>query len=94
MPDERPLSDADRTPPDDWRRQGQERYLNDAVLTQGVYSPLAGNDHDHCEFCAGKFGGGGELTWGYTTADRYWWIRPRCFEDFRNEFGWRDADED
>jgi hypothetical protein len=26
---------------------------------------------------------------GYTTADNYHWVCPRCFADFRERFRWR-----
>lgn len=82
---------SDRTPaPDDWRRQGQERYLAGAKLFFRQYHPYRTEwDHDHCEFCNRKFlEGQGDLTEGYTTADNYRWICPDCFEDFKREFHW------
>jgi hypothetical protein len=48
-------------------------------------------DHDHCAFCWAKFlvaGAGEGLHEGYVTEDGYHWICGRCFEDFREEFGW------
>lgn len=76
----------------DWRLQGQERYLRGAVLQRTPYSPYRdGWDHDHCEFCGSKFTAEDRvegLREGYSTPDRYRWICPTCFEDFRERFGW------
>src|SRR6266568_4056622 len=42
---------------DDWRLQGQERYLTEIVLRWRTWSsPRADWDHDHCEFCWCHFG--------------------------------------
>ncbi|MGD2082654.1 MAG: hypothetical protein PVF91_06795 [Chromatiales bacterium] len=80
---------------DDWRRQGQERYLKGAALRRSNYAPPGDHwDHDHCAFCWAKLmapGHSGALSEGYVTADRRHWICPRCFEDFREEFQWRIA---
>jgi hypothetical protein len=41
----------------DWRLQGQERYLTGAALGRRRWQPMRpGWDHDHCEFCWTKFG--------------------------------------
>ena len=41
---------------DDWRRQGQERYLHGARLTLKRYQALSAQwEHEHCEFCWHKF---------------------------------------
>ena len=76
----------------DWRLQGQERYLRGAVFQRMPYSPARdGWDHDHCEFCESKFTAEhyvDGLREGYSTPDRYRWICPICFEDFRERFGW------
>jgi hypothetical protein len=70
-----------KLPSDDWRRQGQERYLFEAILVhrpyrQNQYNP--GWDHDHCEFCGAKFSvdlsGPDFQKDGYTTEDDYYWI--------------------
>jgi hypothetical protein len=61
--------------------------------------PPKGCDHDHCEFCWETFespaaiAGGREsdaISEGYATVDddRPGWICDRCFEDFKDEFGW------
>jgi hypothetical protein len=81
-------------PKDDWRRQGQERYLKDATLVHRKYRQNAKNpnwDHDHCAFCQAKFSfldRPDHLKEGYATEDDYHWICPKCFHDFREEFGW------
>ena len=75
---------------DDWRRQGQERYLKNIALSWETYSKNQ-NDHDHCEFCNVKFMVNGDkdtLNEGYTSQDKYRWICKDCFEDFRKEFNW------
>ena len=75
---------------DDWRLQGQERYLTGILLRFQSYTPAGeGNDHDHCEFCTAKFmvaGAHGSLSEGYSTTDRERWIRKPCFHDFVSRF--------
>ena len=77
---------------DDWRLQGQERYLRGVTLHRRAYRrPRPGWDHDRCEFCGAKFAGSGDpagLREGYTTADEYHWVCPQCFGDFSERFGW------
>ncbi len=80
------------TKKDDWRLQGQMRYLKGAPLTlkpRTMHRP--DQDHDHCEFCGAKFmelGTPGTIQDGYTTVDEYRWICRQCFEDFREMFRW------
>ena len=80
---------------DDWRLTNQERYLKGVTLYRRQYEPAnEENDHDHCEFCFAKFMRAGTpdaLHDGYTTEDRYRWICPTCFDDFRDMFGWTVA---
>jgi hypothetical protein len=80
---------------DDWRLRNQERYLKGASLYRLQYEPASEqNDHDHCEFCITKFMRAGTpdvLHEGYATQDRYRWICPTCFDDFREMFGWTAA---
>ncbi len=81
--------------PDDWRRTGQERDLANCVFTWREYrAPNERWDHDHCEFCWEKFMVGPNappdaLAAGYRTEARGQerWVCPKCFEDFREEFG-------
>ncbi len=75
--------------PDDWRLQGQEKYLFGAILSFKKYSDRkTTTDHDHCEFCWAKFSDTipGKLTEGYTTQDDYRWICNECFIDFKDKF--------
>jgi hypothetical protein len=76
--------------PNDWRRQGQEKYLAQVRLISQPYRPYrSGWEHDHCEFCGTKFSlSDGDLHSGYATEDHYHWVCAPCFEDFREEFGW------
>ncbi len=77
--------------PNDWRRQGQERYLRGARLEWTPYrAPSPEWDHDHCEFCGAKFmeqDAPDVLRAGYATPDRYRWICADCARDFAEEFG-------
>jgi hypothetical protein len=79
---------------DDWRLQGQERYLRGRKLRWTLWSPYRpGSDHDHCEFCWSEFGSAVsdhvEFNEGYVTSDdNYHWICPNCFKDFREGFEW------
>jgi hypothetical protein len=78
---------------DDWRLQGQQRYLSGVTLVFKAWRQTrTGWDHDHCEFCGAKFSGRGgvdTLSHGYATEDEYRWICPQCFNDFRGRFRWR-----
>ncbi len=46
--------------------------------------------HAHCEFCWDK-----ALTYEactfYCTEDMYHWICEKCFNDFREKFGWQES---
>jgi len=73
----------------DWRLQGQERYLKSAVLFYKNYADRkTQTDHDHCEFCWAKFSDTipDALRSGYTTIDNYRWICLQCFNDFKEMF--------
>jgi hypothetical protein len=74
----------------DWRLHGQERYLKQADLRWSVYEPPSEEwDHDHCEFCTGKFATlGRDFTEGFSTEDQHW-ICKECYEDFKSQFGWK-----
>ena len=80
---------------DDWRLQGQEKFLAGVALHHRRYRTHPENpdwDHDHCEFCWAKFQVEDRpdvLHEGYCTADEYRWICAGCFEDFRERFAWR-----
>ena len=77
---------------DDWRLQGQERYLKGVVLHARRYTAWSESwEHDHCQFCWAKFMDRdlpNALRIGYSTTDRYRWICARCFEDFAERFEW------
>ena len=75
---------------DDWRLQGQERYLKRAVLTNKRYRKYRDDwDHDHCQFCGKKFSERpDDLNVGYATNDDYHWICEDCFRDFAQLFQW------
>lgn len=75
---------------DDWRLQGQERFLKGATLCWRTYTPYRPEwDHDHCEFCSRKLSARtGDINEGYSTADGYHWICRDCFADFKDLFEW------
>ena len=79
-----------KMPPDDWRRLDQDEYLKGVrVMATNYVMHDPQSDHEHCEFCGAKFSTyEGDLHAGYCTLDRYRWICPTCFEDFKDEFGW------
>lgn len=82
----------------DWRLQGQEKYLLRRALKWSVWTPYReGWDHDHCSFCWAKISDRPfdehdehvqlSAAW-VTTDDNYSWICPTCFDDFRQRFEW------
>ena len=76
----------------DWRLQGQEKYLKGIALERKKYHPYRdGWDHDHCEFCGAEFSleGAGAFGFGYASPDNYHWICDNCFEDFKEKFDWK-----
>jgi len=79
----------------DWRLQGQETYLKGITLYLKTYTRYSETwDHDHCEFCWAKFTEDhpDTLQEGYTTEDEYHWVCKKCFEDFKDMFGWEAAE--
>ena len=77
---------------EDWRLQGQEKYLQNAELALEKYKKYREDwDHDHCEFCSAKFSEDIPDTFneGYTTLDNYRWICENCFNDFKEKFNWK-----
>lgn len=74
---------------DDWRLNGQEKYLKNAVLKSlNFCERTTKTDHEHCEFCTDKISEYPDtLNRGYCTEDEYHWICDTCFEDFRELFG-------
>jgi len=79
---------------EDWRLQGQERFLMRAAFARKRYTKHRDDwDHDHCEFCGRKFSQRqGDLNCGYVTADGRHWVCDNCFEDFRQRFHWETDD--
>ena len=79
----------------DWRLQGQEKYLKDAMLTWKKYQKLKPTrDHDHCVFYGIKFMEQKTkdiLDEGYTTEDNYHWICKSCYDDFQRMFNWHTS---
>lgn len=87
---------------DDWRLGGQETFLQGVALVRKPYKRWSESwDHDHCAFCWAAImeaddaaEPGATLTEGYATTaehprgENYYWICPRCFEDFKERFGW------
>lgn len=77
---------------DDWRLQGQDKYLKGKVVERKKYQCYRdGWDHDHCEFCGTKFSLdiSDALKVGYATKNNYYWICDACFEDFKALFEWK-----
>ena len=71
----------------DWRLMNQMEYLHRRNLLHVSYEPYReGWDHDHCEFCAVTMTT--ETKEAYCTEDKYHWICPSCYEDFREMFEW------
>jgi len=69
----------------DWRLQGQEKYLLGAKLKLCEFD----GEHDHCSFCWEKFSkNDNDLKNGYCTLDNYHWICQKCFNDFKDMFNW------
>lgn len=85
------ISESKTPSSDDWRRQGQEKYLNRVQLQFKQYrSYRLGWDHDHCEFCNARFSlFNDDLKRGYSSKGGYRWICENCFNDFKDEFNWR-----
>jgi hypothetical protein len=81
---------------DDWRLQGQERYLRGRILHWAVWSSDRDVwDHDHCDFCMAKIWDRCDANddhvqykAAWVTDDKNHWICPVCFDDFRQRFGW------
>ena len=90
-------------PQSDWRLTNQEKYLKGVSLGLRKFHVRAGRpawDHEHCEFCWAKVVGKKKeedvelLTEAFSTEDGAHWICPKCFADFREQFGWILRDEE
>ncbi len=77
--------------PNDWRLNGQEKYLSGETLHLRKMTPSRKDwDHEHCEFCWEKISpNDGDIHEAYTTSDEYYWICPECFEDFKETFDFK-----
>ena len=75
---------------EDWRLQGQERFLLGVTLSRMNYKKYRPDwEHDHCELCSKKFSEEpGDTNGGYVTTDGYHWICDECFADFKERFKW------
>ena len=74
----------------DWRLQGQEKYLAGKKLMKVPYFRWSKTwDHDHCDFCWATFSEyENDLHEGYVTEDKHTWICPECYKDFKEMFKW------
>jgi hypothetical protein len=81
--------------PDDWRLQGQEKYLSGREWSWKAYRRSRdGWEHDHCALCSAKLAEPrtpDSLHEAYATQDSYYWVCEPCFEDFREQFSWTVA---
>ena len=75
---------------DDWRLNGQERYLFRKRLVKKAFKALGYHDHEHCDFCWDKISEyDGDLNFGYcNTEDEHHWICETCYNDFKDMFEW------
>ena len=69
---------------DDWRYQGQDKFLKGLEFSFSEYIPKLQNDHDHCEFCSNKFSNTIQdaIKEGWTDQAKNRWICKECFQDF------------
>ncbi|PID94749.1 MAG: hypothetical protein CSA95_02315 [Bacteroidetes bacterium] len=69
----------------DCRYQNQDKYLQGLKILFIPYKSKTENDHDHCEFCWGKFSSVilGAFNEGWTDENQYRWIGNKCFQDFK-----------
>ncbi len=74
----------------DWRLQGQEKYLAGKKLMKVPYFRWSKTwDHDHCDFCWATFSEyENDLHEGYVTEDKHTWICPEGYKDFKEMFKW------
>jgi hypothetical protein len=73
---------------EDWREQGQKKYLSGLKYTYKKYIRWSESwDHDHCEFCWEKFSVDMDdaLREGWVSEDDYHWICRTCFSRFQRQ---------
>lgn len=76
----------------DWRLTNQMNYLYQKKLIKGMFKPYReGWEHEHCAFCSERIDS--STTLAYSTEDRYHWICPECFNDFKTMFEWEVIDD-
>lgn len=75
----------------DWRLQGQEKYLKNIDIYFKRYVKYSDRwDHEHCEFCGDKISEyEGDLHEAYCTEDEKFWICNDCYKDFKEMFNWK-----
>ena len=73
----------------DWRLSFQSEHLRSETFVQKTWTQTRPDwDHDHCAFCWAKMGPESMpdvLHQGFSTADEYDWVCPKCFADFKDE---------
>ena len=76
----------------DWRLTNQMNYLYKKKLIKGRFKAYRkGWEHEHCAFCSERIDN--TVTDAYSTEDRYHWICPKCFSDFKDMFEWDVTDD-
>lgn len=71
---------------DDWRLANQMKYLYRKKLIRTLFERENEEwDHEHCQFCCDKIS---ESEMAYATENKYYWICPECFGDFKEMFEW------
>lgn len=76
----------------DWRLNGQQKYLNHVKLKHIKFSNLQydKSNHEHCEFCLEKISIFSDcIHEAYCTEDEYHWICDDCYNDFKDIFDWK-----
>ena len=74
---------------EDWRLNGQERYLFKVKLKKQKFKSCGWHDHEHCDFCWDKFSESkDDLNFGFCTEDEHHWVCETCYNDFKDLFQW------
>jgi len=83
---------------DDWRLT----IPNDPIIKEKewvfkTYIPVSETwEHQHCMLCGDKISQyESTIHEGYASTSRkdYWWICPKCFNDFKEMFNWKVVEE-